>query len=165
MSEINILLVSDDHGIPGFEKAFAKAKKLYGKIDVVIHSGDSDKMDDSYYTNLCKCPFYMVRGNNDYNDCRDTIIVSVAGKRILVTHGHRYGVYSGTQRLFYGALENKADVAVYGHTHIPFYEEVENVVIVNPGSLTLPRNSRIGSFAVMTIDDEGKIIVEHETLG
>lgn len=158
---MNILIVSDDHGIPGFEKVYLQAKKKYGQIDYVFHSGDSEKMDASEYQTMAACPVYMVRGNNDYGMQAEFVIAEIAGKRIFMTHGHRYNVYSGIDRLSYRAEEEKADVVIFGHTHHAFYKVMNGIVYINPGSITLPRGSKIGMFAVMTIEDDGNIRVEH----
>lgn len=158
---MNILVVSDDHGIPGFEDAYKDAKRNYDSIDMVIHAGDTQKDDLSEYRKICGCDFYAVKGNNDYNDCPEDIIIKALDSVIFVTHGHRYGVYAGVERLYFAALQNGANVAIFGHTHRAFHEMGDSVELINPGSLTLPRGCREGSYAVLTVAEGKKIEVEH----
>lgn len=160
---MNILVVSDDHGMSGFSEAFALAKEKCGTVDMVLHAGDTESHTDEYYKNICGCPVYIVRGNNDYNDRPLYQVVIAEDKRIFITHGHKYGVYYGLQNLLYAGLENDVDIIVYGHTHIPDYTKAGDVHIFNPGSLALPRRSRYGSFAIINIEN-GDIKVEHFTI-
>lgn len=161
---MNILIVSDDHGLPGFEKAFNKAQKEYGTIDMVLHGGDTEGNSLGYYTDICKCQFYAVCGNNDFNDNPECRLISAGEINIFLTHGHRFGVYAGLERLYFEAVERGADVAVFGHTHRPFFDKNDSVMLINPGSLTLPRGSRTGSFAVLSVDDESEMTVKHYSL-
>jgi hypothetical protein len=49
------------------------------------------------------------------------------------------------------------DIAMYGHTHRPFLDTIDGVTILNPGSLSYPRQSgHQPSYMVMEMDDDGK---------
>ena len=161
--DIVIMAVSDDHGLEGFKEAYDKAVKLYGHIDYVLHAGDVEYHGNKYYEDICKCPFIVVRGNNDYNDNPYDREFTIGGKRFLLTHGHKYGVYMGVSNLFYTAKEKNVDMVVFGHTHKAYYMEHEGVHILNPGSLTLPRGGREGTFAVAFVKNN-KISVNHIVL-
>ena len=44
---------------------------------------------------------------------------------------------------------------MYGHTHTPVVEEENGILVINPGSLTFPRQQgRRPSYAVMEIEEE-----------
>ena len=151
-----VLVVSDSHGN---NENVRKAIKKAGKIDLMIHLGD---VGTNYLEveRMSGVPTYMVAGNNDYGGfLRDTSIIYIGSHKCLLTHGHRQGVYYGLDRLRYLALENECDIAMYGHTHVPFLEEnPEDVTILNPGSLTYPR--QIGhekTFLIMEIDEDENI--------
>ncbi len=48
----------------------------------------------------------------------------------------------------------------YGHTHRPVVDDNGNILAVNPGSLSYPRQEgRKPSYALMEIDEEGKVEV------
>lgn len=150
---MNIMIISDDHGIAGFAKAYKDALKTYGTIDALIHAGDTERGDNEYYSDICDCPVYIVRGNNDYNDLPNEIFVQLGGKKIFVTHGHMYGVYMGVQKLYYAGLEKGADIVVYGHTHFANHQKGKDVEIINPGSLTGIRSGNC-SYAVLIINED-----------
>ncbi|WP_417087544.1 metallophosphoesterase family protein, partial [Hungatella effluvii] len=77
--------------------------------------------------------------------------------RVLLTHGHYYNVSLGVERLEQEARDRRLDIVMYGHTHRPFYEVRGGVTILNPGSLSYPRqDGRKPSFMIMELDDQGK---------
>ena len=47
---------------------------------------------------------------------------------------------------------------MYGHTHVPYLDEEDDVTILNPGSLTYPRQEgHEKTFVVMTIEDDDSV--------
>ena len=151
-----VLIVSDSHGN---NDNVREAIKKAGKIDLMIHLGDVGR-DYLEVERMSGVPTYIVAGNNDYGrGLRDMCIIYIGEHKCLLTHGHRQHVHFGVDRLRYLALENECDIAMYGHTHVPFLEEApEDVTILNPGSISLPR--QIGhekTFLIMEIDDEENI--------
>ena len=150
---MNIMVVSDDHGLKGFKEAYEEACNKYGSIEAVIHAGDTERSDNSYYMASCNVPIYMVRGNNDFNGTPESIEFELAGKKFFVTHGHRYSVYMGMQGICYAAMEKKADIVIFGHTHHAYHQEWKGVQLINPGSLTGVRSGK-GSYVVLSISDK-----------
>jgi len=68
-------------------------------------------------------PVTFVRGNNDDDDGYGIVRVTIAGRRILLTH------------IFRDVLLNEsADIIVFGHSHKPRNELVSGVLLFNPGS-------------------------------
>ena len=59
------------------------------------------------------------------------------------------------------AKANKCDVALFGHTHIPFYEVMNDVHVFNPGSPSSPRGRSEPSYGVITISDSGILDFRH----
>lgn len=160
---MNIMVISDDHGMPGFAEAFELMKRKTGKIDAVFHAGDTQGFDKAYYEAICQCPVYIVRGNNDYNDMPYDLFVEIGGKRIFMTHGHNYGVYGDKQRVYYAGKQRNADVVIFGHTHVPEHIKLPDMDLLNPGSLTLPRRGRCGCCANLLIDG-ADVLITHFTL-
>ena len=153
---MRIGVISDTHNNLYF---LDMAVKKMGKIDMLIHLGDN--YNDAVKANeIYKLPLEYVSGNNDYgyeSIAYQTLILN--GKRILITHGHRYRVYYDLNTLYYKALEEKADMVLYGHTHRQSIEWIGNVLFVNPGSPSLPRDGKPGA-AVVSIDENGGFDVE-----
>ena len=83
-------------------------------------------------------------------------IIDLAGKKILVTHGHTYGVSGVTDGIVEAARARGCEAVLFGHTHYPEIEMQEGILVINPGSLTFPRQrGRKFSYAVMEAE-EGK---------
>ena len=62
------------------------------------------------------------------------------------------------------AKAREADIAVFGHTHIPTIQEEDGVLMVNPGSVYLPHSGQYPTCAVLTLDG-GKRSAEIIQLG
>ena len=56
------------------------------------------------------------------------------GVLIFYTHGHMYGVKYDLDTLADAASARGAEVALFGHTHIPHAETRSKVFLFNPGS-------------------------------
>jgi len=155
---MKILVLSDSHG---YNANMWRAMEAESPYDVLVHCGDfGEYLDEIRYK--ADCPVYAVRGNNDYfsNAPREDFF-ELAGRKILLLHGDRDGVYGGYDRLIYKGLEKGADIIMFGHTHIPYIDQQEGITLVNPGSLTYPRQDRhIPTYAVVEIDGDRKITSE-----
>lgn len=150
-----ILVVSDSHGRnENVQRAIEKA----GKFDIMIHLGD---VGNEYreVERMAGVPTYIVAGNNDYaRGLLERNIIEIGGHRIYATHGHRQNVHFGVELLYYLGLENDCDIVMYGHTHVPYLDEKDDVTILNPGSLTYPRQEgHEKTFVVMTIEDDNSV--------
>lgn len=102
---------------------------------------------------------YVVRGNCDWSgDYPQERIVEFGGERIFLTHGHRYNVRAGVTELASAAAKAGAGIAVFGHTHIPLAEERYGVILLNPGSITEPRQEvRKPTYLVLEKEPGGKL--------
>ena len=109
-----------------------------------------DVLDDAeYLAAVTDLPVVKVAGNNDWPDAMvpDTQVTELAGHRILLTHGHRFAVQYSTRIVEQAAAEVKADLVIYGHTHVAELELGE-ISVLNPGSIARPRDASRGSFMV-----------------
>lgn len=62
----------------------------------------------------------------------------------------------GLERLIEEAKLRKADIAFYGHTHRPLIELRDGIMVINPGSLSYPRQEgKVPTYVVMEIDKYG----------
>lgn len=150
---MKILVVSDTHGrSTELKEVLHKVKP----IDALIHCGDVEG-EENYIRTLAECPCYLVKGNNDFFcDLPREEVFSLGGYKIMVTHGHMYGVSIDTSMLEEEAKSRGVQVVMFGHTHRPFLEQKEDITLLNPGSLSYPRqNGRRPGFMIMEIDKEG----------
>ncbi len=78
--------------------------------------------------------------------------------RAFLTHGHGYGVSMGYDRILEEAESRGADLVFFGHTHRPVNEKIGNIRILNPGSLSYPRqNGHQPSYMIMESDRNGNM--------
>ena len=87
------------------------------------------------------------------------MVIEFGGKRIAMCHGRRYLSYGGApDALRYFGLQNHADVVMFGHTHVPYLEKTDDLILLNPGSISKPRqDNKIPTYTVMEIREDGKI--------
>ena len=91
-----------------------------------------------------------VAGNCDFStSIPKDITISVAGHEIFITHGHRYGVKSGLSNLYQKAMEEGIPTVLFGHTHIPIIQAVNDILFINPGCLS--ENSSVKSCALLSM--------------
>ncbi|MCI5884582.1 MAG: metallophosphoesterase [Clostridiales bacterium] len=144
---MKIFVTGDTHG--KLEKVLKVFEKLKN-IDLILHTGDY--YDDSrVLESILNVPVIGTRGNCDGSmSSSDFRIAQTDHGNILVTHGHMQGVDYSPEKLLYLAQENECCAAVFGHTHIPYCESYDGIYLINPGSLTRPRDGSKGSYAVIT---------------
>jgi putative phosphoesterase len=159
---LRILLMSDSHGRnENVELAIAQVREEIGEFQMLIHLGDVG--DARELESLAGVPCYIVRGNTDYDaKLLNANVIEAGGHRIFATHGHLYQVDMRLDLLRFAALENDCDIAMYGHTHVPYLEEdPDDVTILNPGSISKPRQAdHRYTYMVMEIDDEDEVTYE-----
>lgn len=104
--------------------------------DQVIHLGDlqSDAEELTYV--YPKLPICMVPGNCD-GWTMDPLKkqITLAGKRILLSHGHLWGVKKGYEAAVADARAVGADILLFGHTHRALCQQLEDGLwMMNPGA-------------------------------
>lgn len=156
-----ILVVSDSHGNNEFLR---EAIKNAGNISMMIHLGDVC-VPYQEISNMAGVPAYVVRGNCDYDaTLLERNILEVGSHRIYAAHGHRQQVQFGVDLLKQVARQNGCDIAMYGHTHVPYLElsqegvDMDHIMVLNPGSISRPR--QVGykkTYAIVEIADDGTV--------
>ena len=150
---MRILIVSDTHGRHGnLDEVLEKE----GEIDLLIHLGDVEHEDD-YIQAIAGCPTHIVAGNNDYfSFLPSEKEVRIGQYKVFLTHGHNYYVSMDTSRIRREALHRGVDIVMFGHTHRPYLDVKEDVIVLNPGSLSYPRQEgRQPSYIMMEINSDG----------
>lgn len=149
---MRILIVSDTHR---HEENLEIVLQREKNLDMLIHLGDSEGSED-YIRTIAECPCYIVKGNNDYfSDLNRDIKMTIGKYRVLLTHGHHYYVSLGTETIISEGRAQDMDIVMFGHTHRPLIDIREDITVLNPGSLSYPRQEgRIPTYIMMTIDDK-----------
>ena len=150
---MKILVVSDTHRYQG---NFYELLETLDDIDYVIHCGDVEGCEDEMES-VCDVPFVAVAGNNDFCSFlpRDRVL-ELMGHKIFVTHGHLYNVSSGLWRIIDEAKDRDCDIALFGHTHRPTYSTDGKLQMMNPGSISLPRQaSGKPTYGILELKEDG----------
>ncbi|MCZ6659667.1 MAG: metallophosphoesterase [Gammaproteobacteria bacterium] len=158
---ICIGLIADTH-IPGARKSlWPQVYDAFASVDYIVHAGDlhvPQVIDDL----ASLAPTYAVRGNGDvgvdHPQLEDTWVLDLGGVKIGVVHEFPTPRRNSSKvleaRLAKVFPEPPPDVVVYGHTHHEELHRVNDVLYINPGSPTLPRNrsTRLGTIGFLRVN-------------
>ena len=143
---MKILVLSDSHGDTW------RLREIFSRehgFSLCIFLGDGERDLEPFFP-MPGVPLLAVRGNCDLaSSLPATLVTDEGGKRILCTHGYLQHVKYGLAGLRSAAREAHADIALYGHTHIPVQEYDDGLYLCNPGSV------RCGDYAVLEIVPQG----------
>ncbi len=150
---MKILIVSDTHRK---NDNYFQVLKLQNP-DMVIHCGDAEGSEFAL-TEAADCPVKLVLGNNDFfSYLPRELILDIGRYKVWVVHGHNYYVSMGNENIRREAAARGMDIVMYGHTHRPVVDTRGEVIAVNPGSLSYPRQEgRRPSYIVMELDGTGE---------
>ena len=169
---MKFVIASDCHG---YMKHLETALARNPDADALLFLGDGlDAVEQCKLSNAFPhIAFYTVRGNCDSGsspygeDREEELLLTFCQKRILMTHGHAYGVKGGVGGLVAAAKRQSADVVLFGHTHTPYVEYVtayeKPFYLFNPGSVGAGWGTG-GSFGFMEIT-EGGVLLSHGNAG
>lgn len=143
---MRILVISDSHGDP---YAVKQAVDEQPTAKILFYLGDGEH-DLSLVEGRQNFYIHKVKGNCDYGSTLPSYVVDeVDGVRIYATHGYVERVKYGKTLLRQYAADNKATIALYGHTHVADTTYDDGIWLVNPGSI------RMGEYAVIDITPKG----------
>jgi putative phosphoesterase len=153
-----VFVVSDTHGLIEFA---LRALRAAGEVDLILHAGDhfKDGMNLAARTGL---PVKSVVGNCDSRlEGPAEQVVRISGKQLLLTHGHLLDIKKSQERLLARAEEVSASAVVYGHTHVAGCVQERGILLFNPGSISVPRDSHRPSYGILEVNSQGIIPFVH----
>jgi len=155
---IRIGLISDTH-IPRDAKMLPPCvKEVFKNVDLILHAGDiylPDILDELETI----APVRAARGNGDWDfpeDDRlsDSPVFDIGGLSLGLTHAiyypasPEYPLVETTERKF----GKRIDIIVFGDTHVALVERYKGILLVNPGSPTVPNGRfELGTVALLEI--------------
>lgn len=151
---MKVVALSDTHTV-GLSRTLPPSAWPYIETaDHILHAGDV--CDPSLLLELKTfAPITVVMGNCDPLSIRDlgateTAEVELGGVKIAMLHdsGVREGRRKRMRRLF-----PEARVVVFGHSHIPWNEDEDGLLLYNPGSPTWKRQAPFPSMGILWIDN------------
>lgn len=165
---MRIGIISDTHGSV---TAWLEALDLFGDVDLIVHAGDvlyhgpRNPLPEGYeprrlaaLINEAPVPVIIARGNCDAEV--DQVLVNwpiqapyafiqAGSLRLLVNHGHTMT----PGQMLAQAQQYRANLFVYGHTHLPEVSRSGGVLLLNPGSPSLPKDEQ--KTATVAVADTG----------
>lgn len=155
MKNMKILIVSDTHRRNENYLTIVEREK---PVDMVIHCGDAEGSEYIIYE-AAECPVEIVLGNNDFfSELEREREFEVGKYKVWLTHGHNYYVSMGNETIKEEARSRGIDIVIYGHTHRPVVDVEEDVIAINPGSLTYPRQEgKKPSYIIMEMNEQEEV--------
>ncbi|MBR5516182.1 MAG: metallophosphoesterase [Clostridia bacterium] len=161
------LIFSDSHQNGKNIQAAIEMHK--NNLDLCIHLGDGTREFLLLAQEYSAIPFVYVHGNYEDAFAKGidiTRILDLEGYRVLLTHGHAYGVKGSSSILTYKAMEEECDIVLYGHTHQRENRYLSDtglgrgMYIFNPGSVSRPNFGDYASCGLLEISKNG-ILLSH----
>ena len=159
---MKIMIASDLHGSLYYgQKLFdrfeeEKAEKIMLLGDLLYH-GARNALPEEYSTisltallNRYKDRILAVRGNCDaeidqtvleFPIMQTYLVAWIDGRKWFLTHGHVFNEHT----MF---PHDPGDILLHGHTHVKALEKVEDFYFVNPGSVSIPKDGTVHSYAL-----------------
>ena len=163
---MKLLVFSDSHGNPFY---ISRALTMHPDAEAVFFLGDGLSDIAALVARPSSPTWYCVRGNCDMSfslinaPVLKTDSVTLSGYKIVFTHGDLYRAKYGIEDLVCLALEEHADLVLFGHTHNPCQKYVDfgerGLYLFNPGSI----GSEYGNtptFGIVVLTDNG-ILLSH----
>lgn len=131
------------------------------QVDMILHAGDLTNMGLLEELAFI-APVRAVRGNCDGWDVSlpDQDIIECGELRIGLIHGYTGKGNTTPDRAFSAFEEYKVNIIVFGHSHSPYMERRNGILLFNPGSPTDKRREEFFSFGLLEIE-QGQIQAKH----
>lgn len=148
---MKVLIVSDTHGN---HYNLDRILDEVGHIDMFIHLGDVEG-GEAYLEAIIDCEKHLVKGNNDFfSDLPKEAEFYIGKYKTFITHGHGYFVSLDPEYIREEGKSRCADIVMFGHTHKPYFEKTPEIILLNPGSVSYPRQEgRKGSYMILELDE------------
>ncbi|MNI25166.1 hypothetical protein D3C73_788050 [compost metagenome] len=153
---MRIGVISDTHlsaRVTGLPKALLNG--LHG-VDFIIHAGDWVSLEIVKLVEQL-APLEAVAGNNDGAEISDRFgrkkLIELGGYKIGIIHGD--GMRKTTEERAREAFsEERPDIVIFGHSHIPYMQHTEGMLMFNPGSPTDKRRQPQYSYGIIELTDQ-----------
>ena len=155
-------LIADTHMPGSIDALWPHALNALSGADIILHAGDLHTLE--IVDELEKlAPVYVARGNGDAGIVDDRLqdhwLLDVRGVSVGMIHHFPSPVRKSPEtirRYIAKHFHGEPDVVVFGHTHLEGVHVVEDLLLVNPGSPTLPQNQslRPGTLGMMEVTED-----------
>lgn len=130
-----------------------KIFELFDGVDLILHAGDL--VEEFILDELqALAPVEAVAGNMDHGGLRKKLgmdkIIRLPDLSLGIMHGSG-APWSMPDRAFRSFKDTGVQCIVFGHSHEPFLEEREGILLLNPGSVSDPRRGSTPSCAFLYV--------------
>jgi putative phosphoesterase len=136
----------------------AAINDIFAGVDAILHAGDIGKLEIIERLEAI-APVFAVEGNNDWFGAYPTErLEEMNGRRVLIRH--IFGELHQLDRAELALLETRRpDLLVFGHSHRPYREQLNDTLLFNPGSagprrFNLPRTVGLLTLTGVSIETE-----------
>ena len=162
---VKLLVFSDSHG------SFYEMKRVIAShpdADRVLFLGDGLSDAEGLMLGGDMPSLVGVMGNCDSFTSpygllrRSEEVFTVEGYRLLLLHGHTAGAKTGLGGLIADGRRHRADLVLFGHTHIPAEtyigeEKGGPMWLFNPGSIARPADGN-KTYGMITLSEKGVLL-------
>lgn len=152
---MKIMVASDIHGSAYYCQKMTEAYKNSGAqklllLGDILYHGPRNDLPKEYapkkvieMLNNISDEILCVRGNCDsevdqmvlkFNIMAEYAIIYDGERMIFATHGHKFNKDNLPSL-------KKRDILLHGHTHIPVNESIDGITVMNPGSVSIPKEN------------------------
>ncbi len=152
---MKIMVASDIHGSAYYCQKMTEAYKNSGAqklllLGDILYHGPRNDLPKEYapkkvieMLNNISDEILCVRGNCDsevdqmvlkFNIMAEYAIIYDGERMIFATHGHKFNKDNLPSL-------KKGDILLHGHTHIPVNESIDGITVMNPGSVSIPKEN------------------------
>ncbi len=158
-------VLSDTHG-----KISPHVFQIFEGVQRIYHCGDIGSRAITLELEAV-APLCAVTGNMDSWELThhfpESLVDTAEFGTVVVSHGTRYS--HSNSRIAHGLLTEFADehprLLLFGHSHEPYLVEHNGVLVLNPGSASLPYSNQPGTVALVEYDPAtGKLSARHVAL-
>lgn len=150
-------VISDTHG-----KLSPKVIPAFEGVDLILHAGD---IGESSILDKLKevAPVQAVYGNTDIYSLASILpsTVEIKLEKLTAVLTHNIGsIQHFVWKRYKHHRFKMPDMVVFGHTHTPSFDYHQNILFINPGSASLPRQGNPAT--VLRFKVSGSEIAEHK---
>ena len=120
-------VIADTHGL-----VHARVTEVFAGVEHIIHAGDIGG-EHVLAALRVVAPITSVDGNNDDATGEEIARVELGGLRVLLTH-ILPRPRKPAPRVIASLKRQPADFVIFGHSHLPHHEALDEVVYFNPAS-------------------------------
>lgn len=124
-------------------------------VDMILHAGDI--VSDSLLEELAVlAPVVAVRGNCDgwVGNLPEKAVTQLGFLKVGITHGYLGKGNDTPERAYNTFLEDQVDIIIFGHSHCPYKNFHQKILLFNPGSPTDKRGQEYHSMGILIVEDK-----------